>query len=219
MIGVALGGLALVVTARGGEQARDEAVTVEDARTGSDEPAGLASGLGELAGDQSIRLLDFSEIDQSGSTCREGVQGDVPQTVQVSNGTSGLLDAERFARLLVDSNVVYGDLNGDGIDEAIVHTICAYGANGTAATVEVWSLANGTPKQIAKIGEPPLPVTGGFPGAVQSISVDGDELVVDWSSYSAEAAHCCPNLKTTMHYALEGRELRAVGATVTTPAS
>jgi hypothetical protein len=222
MIGVALGGLALVVTARGGEQAREDAVTVENstASIGSAAvPGGLAGGMGELAGDQSIRLLDFTEIDQAGSTCREGVEGDVPETVRVSNGTSGLLDEERFARLLVDSNVVYGDLDGDGTDEAVVNTVCAYGANGSDATIEVWSLVGGKPKSIATVGEPPVSVTGGLPGTVQGVEVLDDELVVTWSSFSPDAPHCCPDLKTTMRYSLDGRELTAIGAPVTAPAS
>lgn len=219
MIGVALGGLALVVTARGGESARDEAVTIDvSAEAGDGGSRGLFGSLGDVVGPDSIRLLDFAEVDQAGRICSEGVDGTVPDTIRVSEGTSGLLDEERFARVLVDNNVVYGDIDGDGQDEAVVHTVCAYGANGAADTIEVWDFEAGTPTPVASVGEPPLAVTGDLPPAVKSIVVEGEELVVTWTSYSETDPNCCPSLQTVMRYALDGTNLTANGEPVTTPA-
>lgn len=218
MIGVALGGLALVVTARGGDTPREDAVTIENSVAGDGASSGLLGGLGDAVGDEPIRLLDFAEIDQAGRLCSAGIEGDVPATVQVSDGTSGLLDEDLFARLLVDSNVVYGDVDGDGADEAVVHAVCAYGANGADDTIEVWDFEGGKPEPVATLGEPPLTVTGDLPPAVKSIAVEAGELVVTWTSYSPTAPNCCPDLQTVMHYSLDGDNLVALGEPVTTPA-
>jgi hypothetical protein len=235
LMAVALGGLALVVAARGGE-VHQGAVTVDDPHgsqtrevsvLAGDQSApvggeaalpGLGQNLGGLAGGDAIHLLDFGEVDQSGATCSEGVEGVVPRTIAVTQGESDLVDENLFSRLEVDNAVVYADLDGDGSDEAVVHTVCAYGANGAQDSIQVWDFASGSPKLKASMGEAPASVSGPFPPAVKQITVDGDTVAVTWSHWDNDDLHCCASLQTTVRYRLDGNELKATGTPETTPA-
>lgn len=227
LMAVALGGLALVVLARTGEPARQDAVTVDDSSGtsgasvvageggGNSALPGLASGLPALAGDQAVRLLDFGDLDQPGASCAEGLAGEQPGSIPLEEGQSGVLDPDRFARLSVDGTVDYGDLDGDGTEEALVHAVCTYGANGTEDTIQVWDVDSGRPEAAASLAQAPASIESRFPPTVGDVGIDGEDVVVTWNSYSASAPHCCADQQTQVHYQLIDGDLVVTGASAT----
>jgi hypothetical protein len=227
---VALGGLGLVVAAHGSEQNRPDSVTVESSDGSSDGGGSVVAGGGgptwgafganiqRVVNDQSIRLLDFGEVDQPGDACAGGpVQA--PQVISVAGGESGLLDSAHVVELQVDGDVVYGDVDGDGLDEAVVHTVCAFGANGAIDNIQVWDVDSGVALAKATVGEPPESLTGRFPPAVKDVQVVDGTLEVTWTHYADDEPQCCPSLETTLRYQVNGSEVTQIGDPETTAAS
>lgn len=219
LMALAGGGLLLVFVARGAEEARHDAVTIDDPSAQvSDDPA-VVLGPAAAAPD-AIRLLDFGEIDQAGSACDAGPTSTVPRVISVADGESEVLDEDTFTRLEVDGDVAYGDVDGDGRDEAVVHAVCAFGANGAQDNVQVWDLETGSAEVKATLGEPPASVTGPLPPAVRDVAVDPDGTVaVTWTHYADDDPNCCPSLETTLRYLVTGSQVTQVGDPDTAPAS
>lgn len=219
LMALAGGGLLLVFVARGAEEARHDAVTIDDPSAQvSDDPA-VVLGPAAAAPD-AIRLLDFGEIDQAGTTCAEGPDVTMPGVITVADGESEVLDEDTFTRLEVDGDVTYGDVDGDGRDEAVVHTICTFGANGAQDNIQVWDLETGTAEVKATFGEPPASVTGPLPPAVKEVAIEDDGTVaVTWTHYADDDAQCCPSLESTLRYLVTGSQVTQVGAADTEPAA
>ena len=166
-----------------------------------------------------VRSVDFSSLAQPGSACAEGLRITPPRRISVDEGESRLLDLGRLTRLEVDSNVVYADLDGDGSDEAVVHALCTYGANGAQDTIQVWAVnADDDPVLVDSLSEPPARVTGPLPPAVKDVAVDDGELVVTWTHYRNNDANCCPSQQTALRYTLDHDALDQVGRPVTSNA-
>jgi LppP/LprE lipoprotein len=166
-----------------------------------------------------IREIDFTELPQPGSACAEGLDGSAPAAIGVDRGASDLLDPETVTRLEVDDAVTYGDLDGDGKDEAVVHVVCLYGANGEQDTVQVWTVDRGQRRLVDRITAAPTTVAAGseFPPAVHAVAVDGDEVVVTFTRHAADDPHCCPSQQTEVRYRLDRGDLEAVGRAVSGP--
>lgn len=179
-----------------------------------------ASGSVVVDAPTDIRAVDFGEVAPPGSACAEGLRFTPPVAIPVDRGRSPVLDIGRFTRLEVDPNVVYGDLDGDGRDEAIVHVVCAYGANGAEDTVHVWAQTRaGRTVHVASLTEPPRSVTGPLPPAVADVAVAGRLVDVTWTHYAADDSNCCPSLLTRVAYELDGDRLDRVGRPITRTAT
>jgi hypothetical protein len=137
----------------------------------------------------------------------------------VSKGESADLADGKFVRLEVDGDVAYGDVDGDGQDEAVVHTVCTYGANGVQDTIQVWDLDGGSAEVKAKIGEPPESVSGPLPSKAKKIAIDPDgTIAVTWTHYGPDDPECCPSTLTTVHYLVTGDQVTPVGTNQTVAA-
>ena len=112
--------------------------------------------------------------------------------------------------------MAYGDLDGDGAEEAVVHTVCAYGANGAQDTVQVWAVDDDEPVLVDTLGEPSTRVTGPLPPALVDAAVDDGELVLTWTHYGEDDPNCCPGGETALRYELDDGALDQVGRAVTT---
>lgn len=166
-----------------------------------------------------IRGVNFADVSQPGSACRKGLSITPPKRIAVAAGQSGLLDLGRLTRLEVDKNVAYGDLDGDGAAEAVVHAVCSFGANGAQDTVQVWRMDGGDPALVATVNAPSTKVTGPFPASVKSIAVAGGRVTVTWTHFAAADPHCCPSQQTVIRYRLDDGALRAVGKPTTSTAA
>lgn len=166
-----------------------------------------------------IRAVDFGDVAPPGSACAEGLRFTPPAAIPVANGRSTVLDIGRYTRLEVDPHVAYGDLDGDGDDEAVVHVVCGYGANGAEDTVHVWAERGGRAVHVASLTEPPRSVTGPLPPAVDDVAVDAGRIEVTWTRYAGGDPNCCPSQLTTVTYELDGGALGRVGKPVTRSAA
>jgi hypothetical protein len=226
LLAVAGAGLALVLLARAGGEAQPS-VTVEGMEEEADVAvvAGSAGGttaplaphadlsdqLLELAGDQGIHFIDFDEVAQLPDLCDEGVDAETLASlpaIEMSDGVSEVLDALNVSHLEVLGES-FGDLTGDGRDEAAVHSVCRYGASGRQHEVQVWQSSDGVPTPAAVV---PAPETDGpFPPDVSSVAIDDGVLEVTWAEYAEEDAYCCPSGETTLTYVLDGNEVVPAG--------
>ena len=153
-----------------------------------------------------VRQLDFSAIAQPGVACSDALPEAAPPSIGVTAGESALLDDATFARLEVDPEVLYADLDGDGDDEAVVRATCEFGANGAEDTVQVWSANGRLPLLVDTVTGPPGSVADDsrFPPSLLDVAVDGDELLITFGVYDDDAPHCCPTSEAVVTYELDG---------------
>jgi hypothetical protein len=166
-----------------------------------------------------IRDVDFASVPQPGTACAEGLRVTPPRRIAVADGQSSLLDLGRLTRLEVDAAVAYGDLDGDGSDEAAVHVVCSFGANGADDSIQVWSVRNGSPAIVDTLSEPPARLAGPLPPAVKRVAISDGEVVVTWTHYGDDDPNCCPSQQTVLRYQLDDGSLHQVGRAVTTAAA
>lgn len=226
LMAMGLGGLGLIVGARMGD-ARDDAVTVDTAADVDVQDSVVAEGLtpadstgsptDQLAGvvnDRALRLMNFRELEQSPEVCGEGLSEDVTNrlpSISLSEGQSGTIDETNLTELFVGEDVAYGDISGNGEDEAVVHALCTYGANAREHSLQVWDVSDGAAKVVATVPEPPQDVTGPFPPDVRSFEVSDGALVVSWSRHEDDDPHCCPSGEVQMSYRMVGGEIVPLG--------
>lgn len=167
-----------------------------------------AAAGGGSADPDDIRAIDFGSVAQPGSACREGLRFAAPSEIPVQGGQSRVLDLGRLTQLSVDSDVAYGDLNGDGVDDAVVHVVCTFGASGGEDSVHAWTLGNGRPDLLASIDEPPAELAGPFTPRIEDVSVGAGEVTVTWSHHAEGDPNCCPSQETAISYTLDGNQLQ-----------
>jgi LppP/LprE lipoprotein len=197
---------------------------------------GVAAGLVALASDQQptqpadasateespseiVRGVDFTTVAQPRAACTDVVGEEGSRLIAVERSVSRLLDEPTFAQLHVDGSTLYADLDGDGTDEAIVRATCTYGANGAQDTVQVWTVDRRLPRLVDAIGGAPAAVADDsrFPPGVEDVEVDGDELVVTYTTYADDDPNCCPTGQAVVTYGLDGGALGTVGRPVLEP--
>jgi hypothetical protein len=194
---------------------------------------GVAAGLVALVGEQRptlpadasstdetpsevVRGVDFTTVAQPRAACADVVGEAGSRLIAVERNVSRMLDEPTFAQLHVDGRALYADLDGDGTDEAIVRATCNYGANGAQDTVQVWTVDRRLPVLVDAIDAAPASVADAsrFPPAMADVTVDGDELVVTYTTYGDDDPHCCPTGQADVTYGLDGGALETVGRPV-----
>ena len=198
-----LGALAVLASISGGAS---NAPPVEAASTSSDAPR---------VDPQAIRAIDFGEVAQPGDSCSNGLRFAPPGQIPVRGGRSQVLDLAQLTQLVVDPDVAYSDLDGDGVEEAVVHVTCTYGANGAEDSVDVWSLEGEQPVLLASLDAPPEALDSDLPPTVQSVGASDGRVLVNWSSYSPGTPRCCPDEQVRASYEVDDDELSTVGDLVT----
>lgn len=165
-----------------------------------------AAAPGDPAPTDAVRSLDFSSLAQPGVACSDALPDATPRSIGVTGGESALLDSASFTQLTVDPVVLYGDLDGDGRDEAVVRVTCAYGANGAEDTVQVWSANGRLPLLIDTITGAPDSVADDsrFPPPLLDVTLVGDDVLVTYGVYADDAPRCCPTSQAVVTYELDG---------------
>ena len=99
----------------------------------------------------SIRSVDFLNYSYQGSVCSE--DAGLPKTIKVTNGKFKDSGSNFFE--VVKEEIVYGDVNGDGNDDAVVLIRCGSAA-GTLRAFEVHAYAsqNGQANLLARLDSP-----------------------------------------------------------------
>ena len=156
------------------------------------------------AAQNDIRSVDFKNFTYD-ALCAS----DQPEAVTVTDGEffrekqeDGYVDRFYFEV----RGVAYGDLTGDGRDEAAIITVCNTGGTGNFSEGFIYTI---------KAGKPAL--TGRFPGGdrayggLKSATVENGLLVAENYDPGELGANCCPELVITTKYKLSGDKLSVVG--------
>ena len=187
---------------------------------GNAQPARPAdASVADEAPARTIRDIDFAAVAQPGATCADALEGSPPFLVLLDRGRSETLDEASLAQLEVDPEVLYGDLDGDGADEAVVQVVCTFGANGVEDAVQVWSIAGRGPVVLDRITAAPddVAAASAFPPGVSDVVLDGDEITVTFTHHDEGDPNCCPSQQTEVSYQLDGGDLTPAGTPVTGP--
>jgi len=94
----------------------------------------------------------------------------------------------------------FGDLNGDGVDDAAVVLATSGGGSGTFISLEAVINDKGTPKHVAsaKLGDR---------AQIKSVVIESGEITVDMVTHGPEDPMCCPTVEATQEYKLQGDTL------------
>jgi hypothetical protein len=94
----------------------------------------------------------------------------------------------------------FGDLNGDGVDDAAVVLATSAGGSGTFISLEAVINDKGTPKHVAS-------AELGDRVKLKSVAIDSAEIIVDMVTHGPDDPLCCPTVEATQKYKLEGDTL------------
>jgi hypothetical protein len=105
------------------------------------------------------------------------------------------------------SGVSFGDLNGDGKDEAIVLTSCNTGGTGNFSEGFIYTTKAGKPFLAARI-----PGGDRAYGGLRAARVENGLLVVESNDVGEMGGACCPEYRVTTRYKLAGGKIVQQGA-------
>lgn len=115
-----------------------------------------------------------------------------------------------FAYIALTDKVAFGDLNGDGIDEAAAMFLENYGGTGNFGMLAIYSNVNGLPVFLTSVLIDDRP-------QINSISIENGEVFLDAVTHGFDDGACCPTLQTTRQYVLMNNQLHMVHYTTNTP--
>lgn len=120
--------------------------------------------------------------------------------IKVSGGKIEEKSGDNYLRFDVQS-IDYGDLNGDGKDEAVIITVCNTGGTGQFSEGYIYSIKNNKPVLTGRIA-------GGdrAGGGLVSAKIENGLLVVE-SNEEGGSGLCCPEFIVTNKFRLSGNKL------------
>ena len=101
---------------------------------------------------------------------------------------------------LVPKRAAFGDLNGDGVADAVVVLAAHGGGTGVFMTLEAVTNDNGTPKHVATADL-------GDRTRVRSVVIESGEIAVDAVTHGSDDPMFRPTLQVTKKYRLRGMEM------------
>ncbi|QYO65934.1 hypothetical protein [Leptolyngbya sp. 7M] len=100
----------------------------------------------------------------------------------------------------------YGDLTGDGVEEAVIIAVCNTGGTGNFTEGYVFGVRNGKPELIAR-----FPGGDRANGGLRSAKVVNRQLVIESNDTGEWGGACCPEYIVTSKYRLSGKNLIRIG--------
>jgi len=125
------------------------------------------------------------------------------------NGTPDPANVE-FAYIGMTDFYAFGDLSGDGVDEAAVMMLENFGGTGNFALLAIYANVNGQPVFLdaAFIDDRPL---------LNAVSINNGEVIVDAVIHGFEDGGCCPQMASVQRFTLTQNKLRRVHFISVTP--
>jgi hypothetical protein len=120
--------------------------------------------------------------------------------------------ASKLTIMIYPDMYAFGDLNGDGVDDAAVVLATSAGGSGTFISLEAVINDKGTPKHIAS-------ASLGDRTRLKSIAIQAGEITVTTLTHGPNDPMCCPTIEGTQKYKLQGDKLTQVSSTSATGVS
>lgn len=126
--------------------------------------------------------------------------------------TDGLYEGEPFVEGGASKPTVtlipftaFGDLNGDGIDDAALLLVESSGGSGSFFYLAAVINSKGMPENVATtlLGDRLSP---------ESLAIEAGEVVLEAATHAEDDPMCCPSLKTRTTYRLQNGELSIVSS-------
>lgn len=137
-----------------------------------------------------LAQADIHKVDFNNFTYEPWCASEQTTRIRVKNGKylketqqDGFVDRMYFDVL----DVTYGDVTGDGKDEAVILTNCNTGGTGQFSEGFVYTIRNGKPSLVARV-----PGGDRADGGLRSINVENGLLVVEYNDPEKAAGACCP---------------------------
>lgn len=144
-----------------------------------------------------IRAVDFMNFEYQ--------LGDTPDPVRLRDGTY-LRESEDNRLYAEVRKVVYGDVTGDGAEEAIVLTLVSTGGTGQFTDGFVYEMRGDTPALLGSLG-----AGDRADGGIHDVSVRDGRLVVERYGRFEAGGACCPQFVETEELRLVGGKLVVAG--------
>lgn len=115
-------------------------------------------------------------------------------------------NTEEDKLFFVVTDVVYGDLNGDGKEEAVVTTSMNTGGTGNFSNGIIFTIKNGKPVILTEF-------EGGDRayGGIRSVKIDKGLFFLQQNDVGEAGGACCPEFSVTTMFELKGGKLAKVG--------
>ncbi len=94
----------------------------------------------------------------------------------------------------------FGDLDGDGVDDAAVILATSAGGSGTFISLEAVINDQGTPKHVAS-------AELGDRAKIESVVIESGQITVEMVTHGPDDPLCCPTVEATQKYKLQGDTL------------
>lgn len=166
----------------------------------------LAAGAG-LAACVPVQEVDFTTFTYASDACHPVIPVPPADGYEVHDGFvrhGTPVDAD-FYSVSVRPEVAYGDLTGDGVDEAAIILDCSTG-NRPIPVGRVMTVGLDAPVALAAVPTPPLP---GDASRIElaSMAIADGELLTTWIVLDADDPPCCPSHREHVTYRWDGSSL------------
>ena len=108
--------------------------------------------------------------------------------------------ASKLVIVVYPDRYAFGDLNGDGVDDAAVVLATSGGGSGTFISLEAVINDQGRPKHVAS-------AELGDRARIESVVIESGEITVELVTHGPDDPLCCPTVEATHKYKLQGDTL------------
>jgi len=155
---------------------------------------------------------DIHKIDFKNFTYQPYCAGEDTKSIHVKNGEyskatqeDGFVDHFYFNIM----DVTYGDVTGDGEDDAMILSVCNTGGTGNFTEGFVYTMKAGKPALLARV-----PGGDRADGGLRSITVENGLLVVEYNDPEKAAGACCPEGVAIQKMRVSGSKVIDVGSPI-----
>jgi len=155
---------------------------------------------------------DIHKVDFKNFTYQPYCAGEEATRIRVKNGEysketpqDGYVDHFYFNIM----DVTFGDVTGDGEDEAVALSVCNTGGTGNFTEGFVYTMKGGKPTLLARV-----PGGDRADGGLRSITVENGLLVVEYNDPDKAAGACCPEGIAIQKMRVSGSKVVGVGAPI-----
>jgi hypothetical protein len=163
-----------------------------------------------------VRQFDWNNTTYPSDSCGTDIvpAGSRTEDYIVRDGDTGVTDLHPIPELSV-SSPTFGDLTGDGSDEAVVHFRCETGGTLKWSTAWLYTSDAASPGGIRRLAQvDPLKDVLNPDGTraidgrnLDTVTIASGRLTTTWTVYADTDPNCCPSQLATVHQRWNGSAL------------